>query len=81
MRTTRDWRRARATHNEVLETLEAVISRHPTGVVRTVRPGGETGGEPASTDAPLAPVVDLRARRELARAAAWNGSSRPDDAA
>jgi hypothetical protein len=78
MRTTRDWRRARATHNEVLETLEAVIARHPTNVARTVTPGGEPASIP---DGPLAPVVDLRARRELARAAARASFGAPDDAA
>ena len=78
MRTTRDWRRARATHSEVLETLEAVIARHPTNIARTATPGGE----PAPVaEGPLAPVVDLRARRELARAAARGGYGTPDDAA
>jgi hypothetical protein len=47
-----DWHRTRSTHASVLESLEAVIARHPSLPQSTVTPTGER----------LAPVVELRPR-------------------
>jgi hypothetical protein len=55
MRNKRDWHEIRSTHADVLETLERVISMHPSGSARpTSRPGIDRDT--------LAPVVALRPR-------------------
>ena len=74
-RDSRDWRKTRSTHADVLESLERVIAAHPSAQLLE----GRASVTSIDRDT-LAPVVPLRPRLVSVSAPAADGPDSPDAA-